>query len=357
MRRTISKFGFSCLSGAVGRRPCWVAAALAFCGVGAFSGVAGAQGDAPAAAVTGGETPVAATGGEPAAAVASDDGRIDDSWFVLAVPLESPRAKPLRVNAGFGLLARDLAYNQPVGDSFNHELQPHTRSLMLMGLAMEWYPAAHFPLRSSNEFLTHAGLYASFDFGLAGTTPIGDVAFDTTYVELNLGARVRYPIAGHELGLQLGWGLQSLEVGGDNQEVSIDGIDAIDPGVVPDISYTFIRVGPDARLLLPPFKVSLGGFLRLPTIGDDAGELAEDRWFPDASATGWEATLEVELPLHNALTTFVSADVNYYALSMNSDQEEAIAADGSLNQAVAGGAADVYASFMVGARFVMPGTR
>jgi hypothetical protein len=269
---------------------------------------------------------------------------------------EPPQPTPLFGHVGLGVMGRSLRYNEPVGDVFNHQLQPHQRPFAVGEIAVQWYPGAHAKLRKDTRFLAHGGIMASFAHSVGGSTPIGTESFDTSYSNVNLGVRARIPFEPHEAGIQLGWGYQSLIIAGDNEQAFFGGQQQSDPGIVPDVSYSYLHFGPDARFQLWRLMVTGGLFLNLPSIGDDAGELKEERWFPNASATGWELDLGAELPLHKVVSVFFGTELRYFALSMNTNQAEAIEG-AELQQAVAGGAADLYFTAQLGARLTLPGQR
>lgn len=270
------------------------------------------------------------------------------------IPLVSlaPRGpEPLRASAEFGVLARNFRYNHPVADVFGVRLQPHQRALPIAGASVEWYPAAHwsFPER----LWAHAALRVDFAHSLMGETPIGTEPFDTTFSDLTLGLRARIPLDRNELGLQFGWGQQSLTINGDNEQVFFDGAFTADPGIVPDIAYTYLRFGVDGAVLLSPLTLGAKAFMRLPTLGNGAGELRESHWFPKATATGWEVGASASLPVASMLSVFLAADVQVYGISMNTETTSAVQ-NGVLTESVAGGAADVYARLTLGASFNLP---
>lgn len=265
------------------------------------------------------------------------------------VSFPSRNTTPLTLALKGGVLARKLTYNQPVADVYSHALQPHERALTVMGFGGEWYPGAHFQPRE--EYLRHLGIAGSFLHSLGGTTPIGSETFDTTFSELNLGLRARLPISRHELGIFLGWGQQSLIIDGDNERIATG---ENDPGIVPDLKISYLRFGPDFTLVGGPLRFGVGAYLRLPTIDDSDGHLTERRWFPDATATGYEFGGSTELSLMNSVSVFVAGDARLLAISMHSDPASALSG-GQLQQAVAGGAMDVSITALAGAKLTLPG--
>ncbi|MEN9579857.1 MAG: hypothetical protein RJA70_2866 [Pseudomonadota bacterium] len=278
----------------------------------------------------------------------------DSSGETLDVPFvsfPSRNTSPLSVALKAGVLSRTLSYNQPVADVYSHALQPHERALTVLGFSAEWYPVGHF--QPSEEYLKHIGIAGGFLHSVGGTTPIGATNFETTFSELNIGLRGRLPILRHELGVFLGWGQQSLVIHGDNERL---GNGETDPGIVPDLSISYLRFGPDFTLVGGPLRFGLGAYLRLPTLDDSAGHLTERRWFPDATATGYEFGARTELSLMNGVSVFVAGDARLLAISMHSKPGSALDIGGELRQAIAGGAMDVSITALAGAKLNLPGT-
>ncbi len=279
-------------------------------------------------------------------------------------PDSGERPSPLDVDLGVGLMYRTTSYTDSVSDAFNHALHPSNVGPLTLRVGAHWYPVAHF----SNSFLAHIGLAVGYYRSLGGATELNDASggsqsFDTVFSELNLGGRVRLELGSLELGLNGSWGTAELTIEGDNEVppglVGVPGALG-DPGVVPDASYTYIRLGPDAKFALGDVDVALGIYYRLVTLGSDEGQWAEARWFPNAEAKAIEAQLSGLFPLSESLSLFVGADYRQYALTMNSGTD-VVGVNPTTNQpqftqAVAGGASDMYVGGFAGVQFGIPAT-
>jgi hypothetical protein len=93
--------------------------------------------------------------------------------------------------------------------------------------------------------------------------------------------------------------------------------------------------------------------LRRPHLGGEVGEFTEQRWFPNASAWGFESAVSVRASLNRAWSAFLQADYLRYAVEIGSNPSSALAAGSTteLVQSVAGGATDQYLSLLVGVEF------
>src|SRR5690606_22465093 len=148
---------------------------------------------------------------------------------------------------------------------------------------LTFYPGAYF----LDGALAHAGVMLNFYRSIAGSTGVnaGGTSndFDTTFTEFNVGLRGRIPLRTLELGINGGWGFQSLVMDGDNEPFG--GQERGDPGVVPDAEYTYFRFGPDLSFELG-LPINIGVFYRTISIADDDGYFSDNRWFPEAAGIG-----------------------------------------------------------------------
>src|SRR5690606_24288875 len=137
-------------------------------------------------------------------------------------PKESPPQgaqsppSPLDAHLGVGAIQRTLQYNKAVGDVYENGLQPHQFTAPTVSIGLTFYPGAYF----LDGALAHAGVMLNFYRSIAGSTGVnaGGTSndFDTTFTEFNVGLRGRIPLRTLELGINGGWGFQSLVMDGDN---------------------------------------------------------------------------------------------------------------------------------------------
>jgi hypothetical protein len=274
----------------------------------------------------------------------------------------TPKApSPLDARLGFGVVQRALQYYQAVADPYEHQLQPHPVVAPALALGVHWYPAAH----GLGGPLANVGLALSYYRSVAGSTTVnsstGKESFTTTFSELNLGLRGRIPMKSYELGLNGGWGVQSLVMDGDNEGGTAD--TPPDPGVVPDMEYTFFRFGPDVRFD-PGVPIDIGLAYRMITIQKEDGYLAEQRWFPSAAGIGLDGYAKFMIGLTDTLGLELGGELRYYGVKANAGSPEQNLDDdnpfdpdapGIATSAVAGGLYDMYIGGFVSVQYTMPG--
>jgi hypothetical protein len=170
--------------------------------------------------------------------------------------------------------------------------------------------------------------------------------FNLLFTELNVGLRGRVRLSDLEVGMLAGWGQTSTVVQGDN-EPFLNNPAQTDPGLFPDMEYTYLRFGVDARAPVMD-ELSIGGGLsvRLPELGDETGQIAEQRWFPRATATGLDAQLFGLYRLTGGLSAMALVDARFYWMTMHSN-----AGDIGVS-AIAGGAQDRYIGALLGLEYV-----
>ncbi len=272
-----------------------------------------------------------------------------------------PPPSPLDAHLGVGVVQRTLQYNKAVGDVYEHGLQPHQFTAPSLRLGLTWYPGAHV----LDGVLAHTGVMFNFYRTVGGSTAVnaGGTSndFTTSFTEFNIGLRGRIPFRTVELGLNGGWGFQSLVLDGDNQTFA--GQERGDPGVVPDAEYTYFRFGPDVGFELG-LPINVGAYYRVISIADDDGYFSENRWFPEAAGIGLDAQLSVGVELTETLSLEIGGEARYYALDANSGSADSNIVEGNnapfpgapgLSNAVAAGASDTYFGGFISGRYTMPG--
>ncbi len=275
--------------------------------------------------------------------------------------LDGPAVSPLDAWVGVGAVQRNLGYNSPLGDVYEHGLQPHSIAAPALTLGLHLYPGAYL----SRGLIAHIGIYAAYTRTFGGSTTVNtgttEEAFDTSFTELNLGLRGRIPLTGSwEAGVNAGWGFQSLIVDGDNETPM--GQTQGDPGVVPDVEYTYFRFGPDLSFELGlPIRTGIG--YRLITLADDEGHFSEERWFPNAVGFGVDAHVTFAVALTDELAVDIGGEVRYYGIDANPGPWENnldpfnnySTTTPGLQHAVAAGASDTYFGAVVSGHYTMPG--
>ncbi len=262
---------------------------------------------------------------------------------------------PLEARAGAAFVVRNFSYSDPVADSYEYALVPHSNvGLPMPVLQVRWFPGAHF----TDDLWAHIGLDLAFRRSLFGNTLILGDSFATTFQEILYGLRGRVPLGEHELGVGLGLGTQSLTVEGDNgRPPDMAAAQESDPGILPDVTYYVLRVGLDARIVVEDWLYLYPSlYVRTASLSNDPGQIAEGRWFPHASADGFELSAAAGMNVTEELELIAGLEWRQYGFDMNVRQDEVFtnSSGQQLNQAVAGGATDRYIGGFATLRYVLP---
>jgi hypothetical protein len=228
---------------------------------------------------------------------------------------------PADVHLGVGFTNLSLSYNQPITDAFGYQLLERPTTPLTVRVGGHVYPGAWF----FTDARADIGLGLRYYRGLAGNIDVMGTPSAVEFSELDLGLRGRIVLDQTELGLLLGWGKTGTVVAGN------------DPGHFPDTVYSYLRFGVDARHPVTSLISVTGALgLRLPDIGKEPGELGETRWFPHATASGFDFELGAMYELVPRLSITAGVDVRVYGLTMHSSESD-------LNtSSIAGGASDRY---------------
>jgi hypothetical protein len=228
--------------------------------------------------------------------------------------------------AGARVIHRNFDFHDPLSNYNPSATKPYAYALPsapapFLDLAL--YPAA-FATRS---FAANVGLVAQYErvIGTSTEAPNGGAAFNTVAQQLQLGARVRVPVSEHEIGLTAAYGKQTFQV------------TATDPGPgagsVPNVDYTFAKVGADVRLRLAEV-IELGAHVGTRLVFD-TGSLGQ-QWFHKMKTTSIEAGVSLAYRLTPMFTVVAGGDLLRYGFDFNPVPTTA--------PFVAGGAVDQYLS-------------
>jgi hypothetical protein len=225
-----------------------------------------------------------------------------------------------------------------------------------------WYPGAHV----SDGILANVGLNVHFSRSLGGTTNVGadkvptaagaPPSYDTMFQELDLGLRGRIPMGAWEIGLNLGWGKQAVGLDDDNAIVRLPYSDSDEayPGVIPDIDMQYYRFGADVGFKTFDWSWVLGAGIRTPFYSSKPGQIANERWFPNAIGTTATANIGLNIPLFSQLGLAINADFRQTGMDMNTTPNAVVVVDEAdpsknlLKNSVAGGATDRHILVMAG---------
>lgn len=236
-----------------------------------------------------------------------------------------PSAIDLAVGARIG--TRSFGYNDSLPGLRGYSLLP-SPSIALMG---HWYPAAHFNAGA----LAHLGLEVRADM-LVGVSSENEYKqkFSTNSHSLGFAMRGRIPLNKVELGIIGGWGQHAFSVADSG---------AMDPDI-PDINYSFLRLGADGRY---QFNKSIAVQLRAAFLyGLSLGEISSPAWFPHATGNGIEAEASFQLGVSRLIAFELALGMQRYFMSLNPSEDDPGVQSSTLR--LAGGALDKYFSSRLG---------
>ena len=199
------------------------------------------------------------------------------------------------------------------------------------------YPAAF----GTEGIISHVGIMGKYELGLATTTiatttdPATMVQSKTTLKtqvnDLQVGLRTRLPLnESVELGMFGLWGRQQFLLLGDE----------VNP-LVPDTTYTYLRVGIDGRVQLGKFTVDVQVAPRFLTSMKELN--LKGVWFPGATGSGLDFGAMLGWNYLSWLDAVAGFEVVRYGFDFNGMPDN--------NPIVAGGATDTYLSAFLGVRF------
>jgi hypothetical protein len=207
-------------------------------------------------------------------------------------------APALEVALGVRLMTRSFSYQEPMTRLPEHSVSPTPAG----HVQLRAYPGAPF----MRGIAAHLGLELSGLLMLPVEAQDGPSIFETTSKAFGVGLRGRIPLWPSELGIHAGWGAHDIEIS-DSQ---FDG----DPEV-PSVAYNFLRLGADARIALSSELALTVRASYLLLLG--YGELAEVRWFPEASGFGIEAQLGAAYALGGPFWAVADLGFTRYSMTLN----------------------------------------
>jgi hypothetical protein len=276
-------------------------------------------------------TPVAAPPSEPpsvadsrTAAVSSTATRTPERSSPTAQVSSVPRSEavdPQRLTLdlalGAGAFSRDFSYSADAAALGSYHLNVGP---MLSG-SLQWYPLA--PATSS--FVSWIGLIGSGDYGLGlkSSTPNGPSLRTTSY-RYSGGLKFRIPMGNSEIGLSGSYGSSTFSIKDQSPP----------PGstAIPDVKYQFIRPELSARVgILRTFWVLAGASYMQALKG---GQITAT--FPNATAKGFGGSFGLAWEVSDSIELRVIAEYNRVALTMNSQPQDPVRAQGAVDQYILG---------------------
>ena len=279
-------------------------------------------------------------------------------------PQEEERAppKPLALSAGVGFLFRSFQAKNAVTLPGVLPTRDQSGGMADLRIGAAFYPGALF----TKSFLANIGVVGHFEQSLGGNTQAGDDPNDvlpegelpTSLTAYDVGLRVRLPISKNELGFSAVYGQQAflIDDGGTESETDPTLADG-DPKLVPDVAYTFIRLGTDFSYVFDKYTLRADVGLRIVnSAGDEAGQIQSDDWFPRSDVGGVDVGLTAGYAISERFTVTLGADFRNFFYSMNSRESDFGVDNGAAADQrvpVAGGANDMYFAGMLTAAYAL----
>jgi hypothetical protein len=247
---------------------------------------------------------------------------------------ESSEASPqsaLEFGLGFKALFRNLAWTQPGGRDAGlgpYSLSPGPQT----GLWLEFYPAAF----GSSGFAANIGVIASFNYGFGvATTLANDDVVETKFRDFLAGVKLRVPFGGFVPSLSIAYGQQVFAIA---QQMTMQDL--------PQLAYQFVRFAPGARIhFAPTVALDLGAaYLLVLDPGSGANSIRDpNRYFPQATAFGFDVTASLAFRLTGSIGARAGADLRAYTISNHQNTRDVT------------GAVDRYITIWAGLEVVLDG--
>jgi hypothetical protein len=245
-------------------------------------------------------------------------------------------ALAFELTAGAGGVHRSFDFNDPLSNYQAGASRPYSYSLPVGPtpfVGVGFYPGAF----AGSGIVSQIGLVGRYEKLIGTKTSVDNGPMLSTFgQEYEVGVRARQPLAEHEVGLMVAYGKHSFHVSDTDPGPTTNAI-------VPNVDYTFIRLGLDGRLGLG--RVSLGAHAGTRLVRD-TGPLGTT-WFPSTKTTTVEGGVWGSYALTPLLGVVAGVDYLRYAFNFNPVP--------TTNAVVAGGAVDQYISGYVALRVSIAG--
>jgi hypothetical protein len=228
-----------------------------------------------------------------------------------------PERLTLDLAIGAGAFSRDFAYSADAAalGSYHMNVGP-----MLSG-SLQFYPLA--PATSS--FVSWIGLIGSGDYGLGlkSSTHNGPSLRTTSY-RYSGGLKFRIPMGNSELGLSGSYGSSTFSIKDQNPP----------PGStpIPDVKYQFIRPELSARVGIFRTFWILAGASYMQAL--KSSQITST--FPNATAKGFGGSFGLAWGVSSSIELRVIAEYTRVALTMNSQPQDPVRAQGAVDQYILG---------------------
>ncbi len=234
-------------------------------------------------------------------------------------------AVAVELSAGPRAVHRSFTFNDPLSNYVPTAAKPYSYVLPagpVPFVELGFYPGAF----GATGLAANLGLVARYEKLLSTTTAGAGPTASTFGQQLEVGARGRIPLGDHELGLGAAYGKQAFHV------------NETDPGPaggsqIPNVDYSFVALGADARVRLAPIELGAHVGTRLVY---NTGSLAKN-WFPTTKTTALEAGVSIAYSVSSFFQVVAGADLLRYGFAFNPvPPRNAIVAGGAIDQYISG---------------------
>ncbi|MES1183504.1 MAG: hypothetical protein ABUL60_06790 [Myxococcales bacterium] len=257
---------------------------------------------------------------------------------------------PLDVTAGLRPLHRTFTFHDTLADvrpkqGFDQLLKYELPLGPSLFIDLNWFPLSHV-MQGPAEWI---GITGGYERTIATQSIYGEGRADQKTLRTNaqsfyVGARLRFPIGEHMLGLTGTYGQHSFILEGDEKPVvGPDGVARVYP-LIPDVKYSYVKVGLDGMFRFGDFMA--GARLGKRFVSDTGG--LQKVWFPNVKTSSLEGGVTVGYRLVPMLDLVAGFDWLRYAFNFNPLPTNRVSY-------IAGGAVDEYLSGYIAFRFHLPG--
>ena len=253
----------------------------------------------------------------PDAEERAEESAVDEELAGLFDPRFVSRHSPVEAYLGLRGLNRGFRYIDDRDGAVRPYDMPFGPGIAVGG---EWYPGAHF----TNDALAHLGVTADVEQSLflSSAGPNG-ASYPTSESYWALGARARFPLGQSRLSLAAAIARHAFTIEVEHPS---------DPSPdIASVAYTHGRFGGDARIAMGALSLTFDAAYLLIL---DAGEIAEDHWFPRTTAHGAEVSIGFMYPLGEQFQLRGSIDGRMYLLDFHTTDADPRVVAGGLDRFV-----------------------
>ena len=231
-----------------------------------------------------------------------------------------PQSLTLDAALGAGAFSRDFSYSADATALGSYHL---TVGPMVSG-TLQFYPLAML----TSGFPSWFGLVGGGDYavGVKSATANGP-SLKTSAYRYSGGLRFRFPIGNSEVGLSASYGSTNFSIQGQNPPIGTTAI--------PDVSYRFVLPELSARIGILRTLWVLAGASYMQSLGG-SGQISSTAFFPHATAKGLSGSLGFAWELASSMELRFIAEYDRVSLSMNSQAQDPLRAQGAVDQYILG---------------------